>query len=124
FGFPYFVASEMLGPSVELAGYLLTIAGLVSGRIAPAVAALFFMVSIAFGFLLSVSAILIEELTLRRYPNPADLLRLMVAAVLENFGYRQLMTVWRAIGLLDALRGKTGWGAMERRGFKAPEHSV
>ena len=45
----------------------------------------------------------------------------LAAAVLENFGYRQLMTLWRAIGLFDALRGKTGWGAMERRGFKVSE---
>jgi len=121
FAFPYFVAFEALGPAVELAGYLLTITCLVSGRIDPAVAALFFVVSVAFGVLLSISSVLIEELTLSRYPNPTDVLRLLAAAVLENFGYRQLMTLWRAIGLFDALRGKTGWGAMERRGFKVSE---
>jgi cellulose synthase/poly-beta-1,6-N-acetylglucosamine synthase-like glycosyltransferase len=118
FGLPYFVAFEMIGPVVELLGYTFALTGLVLGLIPLSTAALFFMVSIAFGILLSISAILLEEFTLRRYPDPGDVLRLLLAAILENFGYRQLTTVWRARGLVDALRGKKGWGAMERRGFK------
>jgi hypothetical protein len=63
------------------------------------------------------SAVVLEEFTMRRYPSVFDLLRLLAAAVLENFGYRQLLALWRVQGVWDALRGKRGWGAMERRGF-------
>ena len=78
---------------------------------------LFFCVSILFGILLSMSAVVLEELTARKYPSPADLVRLFLAAILENLGFRQLLTIWRTRGLIDGLRGKEGWGAMERRGF-------
>ncbi|MCU1272895.1 MAG: hypothetical protein JWO48_326 [Bryobacterales bacterium] len=117
FALPYFVFFEMCGPAVEVAGYVLTLAGVWLGLVAPQVAVLFFIVSVLFGVLLSMSAVVLEEFTMRRYPSVFDLLRLLAAAVLENFGYRQLLALWRVQGVWDALRGKRGWGAMERRGF-------
>jgi hypothetical protein len=64
----------------------------------------------------------LEEFTTRRYPLVRDVLWLLTAAVAENLGFRQMLTWWRTQGLIDGLKGKTGWGAMERRGFqqKAP----
>jgi cellulose synthase/poly-beta-1,6-N-acetylglucosamine synthase-like glycosyltransferase len=117
FAFPYFLLFEMLGPTVELAGYLLTFVGLAVGIISPDVALVFFVVSLLFGLLLSAGAVLLEDLTLDRYPSPGDAARLFAAAVPESLGFRQLTTLWRARGLWDGLRGKKGWGAMERRGF-------
>ena len=117
FALPYFVLFEMFGPAVEVAGYLITGAGISLHLIAPRIALLFFVVSILFGVLLSMSAVVLEEFTMRRYPSVADLGRLLGAAVLENFGYRQLLALWRVQGLWDAVSGKTGWGVMERRGF-------
>lgn len=116
-GMGYFTFFEALGPLVELLGYFVTLTGLIAGLIAPSTALLFFIVSVASGVLLSVSAVLLEEFTLRRYPNPSDVLRLLAAALIENFGYRQINTIWRVRGMVDALRRKRGWGAMERRGF-------
>ena len=115
---PYFVVFEMLGPVVELAGYAMTAVGVILHLVSLQVAMLFFVVSILFGVLLSMSAVVLEEYTMRRYPSVSDLGRLLAAAVLENFGYRQLLTFWRSEGVWDALRGKRGWGAMERRGFQ------
>jgi cellulose synthase/poly-beta-1,6-N-acetylglucosamine synthase-like glycosyltransferase len=119
FAMPYFLLFEMLGPAIELLGYAMTIAGLAFGLIDGGVAVLFFTVSILFGILLSMSAIVLEELTQRRYPGPADVARLFAAAIVENLGFRQLLTIWRTRGLIDGLRGRQGWGAMERRGFGA-----
>ncbi len=48
-------------------------------------------------------------------------MRLFLGAVVENFGFRQLLMIWRTQGLIDGLRGKEGWGAMERRAFGAPK---
>jgi len=118
FALPYFVVFEILGPALEMAGYLSTVVGLVLGLVSPQIAALFFVVSVLFGVLLSLSAVVLEEYTMRRYPSVIDLLWLLGAAVLENFGYRQLMTFWRLEGVCDGFRGKRGWGAMERRGFE------
>ena len=127
FAFPYFLFFEMLGPLVEVTGYFVTVIGFLLGLISLKVALLFFIVSVVFGILLSVSALLLEELTMRRYPSVRDLLKLLLAAVVENLGFRQLMTLWRAQGLIDGLRKKQGWGAMERKGFqtapKLPQHN-
>jgi cellulose synthase/poly-beta-1,6-N-acetylglucosamine synthase-like glycosyltransferase len=117
FALPYFLLFEMLGPAIELLGYAVTIIGVVFGLIDIELALLFLAVSILFGILLSMSAVVLEELTQRRYPRPADLARLFAAAVVENLGFRQLLTIWRTRGLIDGLRGKQGWGVMERRGF-------
>ena len=120
FALPYFFLFEMLGPAVELAGYGLTIFGLVFSMISPQIAILFLIVSLLFGILLSMSSVVLEELTQRRYPRPSDLARLVAASIIENIGFRQLLTVWRTRGLIDGLRGKKGWGAMERKGFGSP----
>ncbi|HEY3206297.1 MAG TPA: hypothetical protein VGJ58_05050 [Gaiellaceae bacterium] len=40
--------------------------------------------------------------------------------MLENIGYHQLHDLWRTIGYVDIARGKTGWGAQQRRGFARP----
>lgn len=119
FAMPYFLFFEMLGPAIELLGYVLTVGGLLLGWIDAEVALLFFVVSILYGILLSMSAIVLEELTQRRYPAPADVARLFLGAITENLGFRQLLTVWRTRGLIDGLRGRQGWGAMERRGFRS-----
>jgi len=118
FAFPYFTMFEMFGPAVECLGYVMTFLGLAVGIIAPEVAILFFVVSVLFGILLSMSAIVLEEFTTRRYPLVTDVLWLFTAAIAENLGFRQLLTWWRTQGLIDGLKGKTGWGAMERRGFQ------
>ena len=118
FAVPYCVVFEMLGPVVEMAGYVLTVAGVFLHLVGLQIAALFFAVSVLFGVLLSMSAVVLEEFTMRRYPSISDLGRLLAAAVLENFGYRQILTLWRAQGVWDAWRGKRGWGEMERRGFQ------
>lgn len=117
FTFPYFVLFEMIGPAVELLGYLLTLTGLAFYLIEPDIAFLFLTVSILFGIVLSMSAVVLEELTQRRYPAPKDVALLFIAAIVENLGFRQLLTVWRTRGLIDGIRRKQGWGAMERRGF-------
>ncbi len=119
FALPYFLLFEMIGPAIELFGYELTLFGVALGLIDEELALLFLVVSILFGMLLSMSAVVLEELTQRRYPAPADVARLFFAAVVENLGFRQLLTIWRTRGLIDGLRGKQGWGAMERRGFAA-----
>ena len=66
FAMPYFVFFEMLGPLVELVGYVLTVGGLALGFILPEVAALFFIVSVLFGMVLSVGSVLLDDLTARR----------------------------------------------------------
>jgi cellulose synthase/poly-beta-1,6-N-acetylglucosamine synthase-like glycosyltransferase len=116
--FPYYLLFEALGPVVELSGYIVTIIAVAFGLIDWRYAQLMFLVAIVFGALNSVAAVLLEEISFRRYPRVRDLLILTAVAVLENFGYRQMTTWWRVKGIVDFMRGKQTWGAMTRKGFK------
>jgi hypothetical protein len=50
---------------------------------------------------------------------------LLLYAVLENFGFRQLMSLLRVRGFLRMLARVGGWGKMERRGLgAAPKESA
>ena len=80
-------------------------------------ALLFFLAAISYGVLLSVASVVLEELTLRRYPKVWHLLILVAAGVIESLGFRQLLTIWRAGAFIDVFRRRKGWGAMERKGF-------
>jgi cellulose synthase/poly-beta-1,6-N-acetylglucosamine synthase-like glycosyltransferase len=118
FGVPYFTFFEVLGPVVELLGYFMTVVGLIFRLILPRIALAFFLVSVLFGLVLSISSILLEEFTLRKYPSSKDVRILLWSAVIESLGFRQLTAVWRLQGLIDGIRGKQGWGKMERKGFR------
>lgn len=116
---PYFFLFEFLGPVVELVGYVAFALGLALGALNFTFAAAYFLVAVGLGVLLSSAAVLLEELRLSRYPRWRDLLKLTLYGVLENFGYRQLITVWRAWAIVSFLRKNQSWGAMERKGFEA-----
>jgi hypothetical protein len=114
---PYFLFFELLAPLVELSGYLLIPFGAAAGLLDAGLLVTFFVVSVVYGVLFSLGAVLLEELSFHRYPDPRDLARLMLAALAENFGYRQMTVWWRLRGIVDYLRGVQSWGAMQRTGF-------
>jgi hypothetical protein len=97
------------------------VAGLALGAVDRSFAALFFVVALGYGLALSLVALVVEEYSFHRYRGWRDLAAL-VAAFLENLGYRQLTAVWRLRGLADAARGrKASWGQMTRVGFATVE---
>jgi cellulose synthase/poly-beta-1,6-N-acetylglucosamine synthase-like glycosyltransferase len=122
---PYFAIFEGVGPLIELFGYVLTVLGVACGLFQPRIALLFFIAAVVNGIILSASCVVLEELSSRRYPKVSHMLVLVLAAVVENFGFRQITTFWRAQALWDVLRGNKSWGKMERKGFgKTPGHPV
>jgi cellulose synthase/poly-beta-1,6-N-acetylglucosamine synthase-like glycosyltransferase len=116
--FPYFLIFEVLGPIIELLGIIGLVAGLAFGVVDVSFALLFLAVAFGYGIFLSFAALALEELSYHRYPRWRDLAVGILAAVLENVGFRQLHAWWRLRGLVQALRGGPGvWGVMTRTGF-------
>jgi len=114
---PFMLLFEWLSPLIELSGYAFMIAGFALGMVQLQVLALFFLVAVGFGMLLSISALLLEELSFHIYDKPRQLFALLAIVVLENFGYRQLITVYRLIGLWRwAASSEASWGKMTRAG--------
>lgn len=120
FSMPFFLIVELLGPTIEFLGYIFLFIGYYLGVINLPYIFLFTIVSVLFGIFLSLSAILLEEWTLRRYPRIGDLLTLCWYSILENFWYRQLNAMWRTWAFVEQLRRKRDWGVMVRKGFDKP----
>ena len=116
---PGFLMFEMLSPLVELSGYILLPVMWALGLLSPGGAWIFFVLAIMYMVLVSALAVLLEDIAFRRYPSVLDLGRLLIGAVLENFGYRQLTVWWRVRAFWEYFRGDLSWGAMERKGMGA-----
>jgi cellulose synthase/poly-beta-1,6-N-acetylglucosamine synthase-like glycosyltransferase len=114
---PFYTFGEMLSPLVELLGYLITVVGLAFGLVNVSFALLFILVAWGYGMLLSIWAIVLEEVSFRRYRRFADLFRLLLFASLENFGYRQCTVWWRLKAFVSVWKGVHVWGEMTRKGF-------
>lgn len=120
FAMPYYLIFETLGPVIEFTGFLVTILAVALGLLDVRFAELLFLAAIAYGAIISVAAVLLEEVSFRRYPSALHLLALAGVGVLENFGYRQLTTWWRLKGVRDYFKKRQTWGTMTRKGFAKP----
>ncbi|MGB5621453.1 MAG: glycosyltransferase [Gammaproteobacteria bacterium] len=113
--FPFIFLFEFLGPLLEVGGYLFVGIAYWNGWISPDAFLAFLLCAICLGMLLSTSALMLEEISFHVYPGFRNTILLFGAAILENFGYRQLNAIWRLIGLLQWLVGsKSRWGEMHR----------
>ncbi|MEN8040102.1 MAG: glycosyltransferase [Actinomycetota bacterium] len=121
---PYFMMFELFGPVIELLGWIAFGVSLAMGIVSVLHATLFLLLAVFLGSTLSVAAVALEELSFRRYLRFRDLMTLLGTAMLENFGYRQLTTIWRLRGMIDALRRDRSWGDMERTGFSKQSDEV
>jgi cellulose synthase/poly-beta-1,6-N-acetylglucosamine synthase-like glycosyltransferase len=114
---PAFVLFELFGPVVELLGYVIVpiayLAGILNARYMGAFVALAFLLSI----LVSIFAVLLDDIAFRRHTRMRDLALLILVSVVENLGYRQITVWWRVRAFWEYWRGYTGWGQMERRGL-------
>ena len=114
---PFFLIFECYGPLIEVAGYVFMTAMWILGLISGVAFVAFLALAFSLGFLLSVSALLLEELSFHLYPRFSQMVTLVLVAIAENLGYRQLVTFWRLIGLTRWMRGtRATWGTMTRKG--------
>jgi len=117
--FPFHLYIEGLGAAVEFIGYLLIPLAIVLKLVPLYLCLLFIVLGLAYGGFLSVGAVLLEELTHRRYPRTRDLLALLVYAVFENIGYRQLILFYRFQGVLRFLTRFRQWEKVVHVGARA-----
>lgn len=115
--YPYFFLVELCSPVVELLGVLALAVALARGSLNVNFALLFFLVAYGFGLVMSMCAILVDDIGMCRYRRLRDRMLLICWAAAEWFGFRQFTVIWRVWGLVQFVRGKSQWGPMRRRGF-------
>ena len=121
-GFPYQVFVELLGPVVELVGLFAVLTAVILGALDRWMLLYFLLLAYLAGTVVSVAAVLLEELTYRRYERLRELFRLLGFAFLDFFPYRQFLVLCRVAGLVEYVlgRGRLHWGAQRRLGFSVP----
>lgn len=118
---PYFLFVELLAPVVEIIGLVTLLIAIPLGLVDPTFALLFLLLAYGIGLALSVLTLMVEEIRFHRYDSNLGRLRMLLWAILEPLGYRQLTVLWRIRGLINWARGRSDWGRMERTGFGTSE---
>lgn len=128
FALPYQLVFEALAPVLETFGYLMLPVAFVAGILSPQHVVGIMLLATALNIALTVASVLIcifkekssgdRKLSLFDYTRPADILLLLVAAVVSNFGYRQYLVYWQMRGLRDFLKGRKDWDKFARKGFQ------
>ncbi|MBI9010517.1 MAG: glycosyltransferase family 2 protein [Tenericutes bacterium] len=114
---PYFFIFEMLGPVMEIQIYLTLVIGLIFGIFNGVLLLLLFTVTIFLGMFATLVSIFLQE----KYTEPftvKDTIKLVFFTIIENFGWRQFISIYRSLGYFTSFKKKTEWGTMKRKGFK------
>ena len=118
--FPYFFIFELVGPIVEIQGYFMVLAAFIFGILNAKITLLLFISVIFLGTLISVTSLLIAEKE-SSYTNARDFLKLILFSIIENFGFRQILSVWRIMSYFNTIKNVSSWGSIDRKGFKNEE---
>jgi cellulose synthase/poly-beta-1,6-N-acetylglucosamine synthase-like glycosyltransferase len=114
---PYMWLFEFFAPIVEACGYLTIISAAILGVLSRRFFLQFLLFGYAFATMISVGAVLLEEMTYRRYSDWREMARLLLYCLVEHFPYRQMTMLWRLQGIWQYLRGDLRWRQMRRTGL-------
>jgi cellulose synthase/poly-beta-1,6-N-acetylglucosamine synthase-like glycosyltransferase len=116
---PFHAYIEAVGCVVEALGLFILPISFFIGAMPFALFLLLMFLAFGYGTLLSMASVLLAEATVRRYPKVSDMFTLVKYAFLENLGYRQLVSIYRAQGVLRYLTGARKWELVEHEGVEA-----
>jgi cellulose synthase/poly-beta-1,6-N-acetylglucosamine synthase-like glycosyltransferase len=114
---PYFLLFEFFGPIFEVLGIPAVLGWWLLGDLSAVYLVGFLLIAMLAGVVLSLAALTLEEHSFRRHRDGRDIARLVRFSVLENVGYRQIVSFWRFLAFFDLVRGREEWGEMRRKGF-------
>jgi cellulose synthase/poly-beta-1,6-N-acetylglucosamine synthase-like glycosyltransferase len=109
-----FFLFEFLAPMIEFVGWICVALGLGLGVMSVETLLLMLVLALGAGLLNSMVSLALDE-PFGYFNSPKDTARLIVMALIENFGFRQLTVVWRIRAMFGGRKVKS-WGNMERRG--------
>ena len=118
FSVPYNWIFELLGAVVEVIGYFLIPFTLIMGELNMFFFIIYFLLSVALGVILAEGSLVLEQYTHRAAMNAKQSIAISIYAVLENFGYRQMITLFRVEGIIKYRKLRKSWGKIKRKEFE------
>lgn len=113
-GMPFYLFFEALGPVIEVLGYVLIPTLWFFNMLDPAFAVMFFVLAVLYNIMLSLLALVVDDLLFQRYERASDLGKMMLSAFFEFLGYRQLLAVRRTAAFVTMLFRRGHWGRIHR----------
>jgi cellulose synthase/poly-beta-1,6-N-acetylglucosamine synthase-like glycosyltransferase len=115
---PYLWIFEWFAPVLEILGIATIAAAATIGALNRGFFVEFVIYGYLFAAMISVGAVMQEEITYRRYNDWRDVAWLMLYCFLEQFPYRQMHLLWRLQGMWQYARGDVVWRSMDRVGLE------
>jgi cellulose synthase/poly-beta-1,6-N-acetylglucosamine synthase-like glycosyltransferase len=121
FALPYLWVFELFAPIIEIGGIITIILAACLGALSRGFFLQFMLFGYAFATMISIGAVLQEEITYKRYNDWQDVARLVTYCFLEHFPYRQMHMFWRLQGLWQYMRGDVAWKPLKRKGLASAQ---
>jgi biofilm PGA synthesis N-glycosyltransferase PgaC len=119
--YPYWLLFEWLAPLIEAFGIVLLILFSLLGVINISFLYLFIVLIYGYTVSFTIATLYIEEITFFQYKKRRQLLRLVLAGLLEPLIFHPFLVYCSVTGNWDYFfEGKKAWGSMKRVGFKKP----
>jgi cellulose synthase/poly-beta-1,6-N-acetylglucosamine synthase-like glycosyltransferase len=117
--FPYWLLFEWLAPIIEATGILYYIYVIITGQINWEYAIILLVYVYSFSVMITILAVLWDELIYKQYGSKLEVFKLCCAALLEPICYHPLVVFFALKGDFYSLSGKPlAWGNMQRSGFE------
>lgn len=118
---PHLWLFELFAPIIEITGIITIVLAACLGVLSRQFFLQFLIFGYAFATVISIGAVLQEEVTYKRYNDWQDVTRLVSYCFLEHFPYRQMHMIWRLQGLWQYLRGDLAWKPLKRKGLESAQ---
>ena len=99
---PYFFFVEMLGPVIEMLGYIVMVISLCLGIVSKFFIFVFLMAYL-YGLFFSFAAIILEQLSYKRYKGLKENTIMIIYSFFEQLCYRQVTVFWRFTSFFNSL---------------------
>ena len=117
FALPYSWAFELLGAPIEVLGYFIIPLSYFFGELSLLFFLLYLAVATCLGIILSLGGLILEQTNNKGCISSKQVMELTRYAILENFGYRQYITMCRVEGMIKYRKLKGTWGKIKRKEF-------
>lgn len=118
FAVPYNWIFELLGAVIEVLGFFIIPFSLVMGELNMFFFIMYFLLSVLLGIILSIGSLILEQFTHKGTMTAKQCIAISLYAVLENFGYRQMIMLFRVEGILKYRKLRKTWGKIKRKEFE------
>jgi cellulose synthase/poly-beta-1,6-N-acetylglucosamine synthase-like glycosyltransferase len=119
FALPYLWLFEFAAPVIEILGIVTIVLAAVLGVLSRTFFLQFLLFGYAFATVISIGAVLQEEITYKRYNDWQDVAWLVSYCFFEHFPYRQMHMLWRLQGIWQYMRGDVMWRPLKRKGLQS-----